>query len=990
MAAGQPQEVQFPFSVDLTRFVSSIEQAQQQVSGLATSVANAQAGLQTSFNQTARAEQQVAAAATQATQAVNQTTQATQLQTGTLARLNQQAAGYRAAMQAATSTQEISRYNTLLQQTQGQIQGLTGSTNAFAKAFGGLRRLANILPGLGISGLLLLIFEGGKQAAEGLGLFEKKVETSTEKTKRLKEENEKFVDTLNDVNKALLEGEQNAQKEQVSLDTLYKASQNQNLTLQQRNAAIDELQKKYPDYFGNLSNEAILAGKGAEAYNRLTLSIVASAKARAAENLLTQSQSNFIVEEEKRAAIQEKIIKLNEEANKEDAKSALSLKEQIAQNFKGSFYVSGLRQQIAELTKQYKASSDELVNLDENSRKLEQTIQTIFEGNKAIAPITGNYGDPNAGKKAQAEQDKANKLREQQEKAFNDLLFKIIQERQSFQAKAIQDDEAAEIAASNVRFQNLVEERTKEVTEAKVTDDQRKQLQVKLVDDILAIDQAAAAARLDIQAKYEEKHRKLVEAAESALATLSDNRQQEEILKIQEEYKKKAETIQKGGLLTIEVQKQIDAAQQSAIDDVNIKYGSERIKKQTDLEIAGIKVAEKFQGESVKVEKAKQIAILDAQLSGALAQLDLLEKNGKDKDTIEVRQAQETVNNIRQAIKNANNKPEKFSLFQSLFGGLSENDQANLKAAFSTTVNSFKSITDSIVAQYQRQIEAKQKVIDKDNELVNEEKENLDRQLELQQQGYANDVQNAQAALDARQAQRDADIKQQQEIQKKQEEIQRAAQIAQEAAIIAQNVQTGVDMVGAIAKTFKAHAGIPFVGIALGIGFTALLVSTFLSLKNILTGGTTKRAKGGEIEGPSHAAGGVKYRAMNGSGRVEELEGGEFVVRKDNYRRGKQLAQALNSGDLWNMHPESLENMLSGMGISLPKDQPQQMIMQVAQRDEAVRQAAANGSNPALDRIDRNVEDIARAKRNEVKRWEENGYYWEQRGNMKIQLGKSN
>jgi len=64
------------------------------------------------------------------------------------------------------------------------------STNAFAagvgKAYGGVRLLANILPGLGISGVFLLAYEAIKYAVEALGLFNKKVSEAA-----------KSADTLN-------------------------------------------------------------------------------------------------------------------------------------------------------------------------------------------------------------------------------------------------------------------------------------------------------------------------------------------------------------------------------------------------------------------------------------------------------------------------------------------------------------------------------------------------------------------------------------------------------------------------------------------------------------------------------------------------------------------------------------------------------------------------------------------------------------------------
>ena len=72
--------------------------------------------------------------------------------------------------------------------------------------------------------------------------------------------------------------------ERVKLDVLYKATQDHTRSLKERNAAVEELQKMHPSYFGNLSNEAILAGKAKGIYAQLRGELVANAIARAQLN----------------------------------------------------------------------------------------------------------------------------------------------------------------------------------------------------------------------------------------------------------------------------------------------------------------------------------------------------------------------------------------------------------------------------------------------------------------------------------------------------------------------------------------------------------------------------------------------------------------------------------------------------------------------------------------------------------------------------------
>lgn len=80
--------------------------------------------------------------------------------------------------------------------------------------------------------------------------------------------------------KAMGDAQKEAVKEQTALRILYNATQDHTKSLRERNIAADELQKRYPKYFENLSNEAILAGNAAGAYRQLAADILKAARAR--------------------------------------------------------------------------------------------------------------------------------------------------------------------------------------------------------------------------------------------------------------------------------------------------------------------------------------------------------------------------------------------------------------------------------------------------------------------------------------------------------------------------------------------------------------------------------------------------------------------------------------------------------------------------------------------------------------------------------------
>lgn len=140
------------------------------------------------------------------------------------------------------------------------------------RAFGAVRTIANILPGLGLSGAFLLIFEGLKYAADQLGIFATK---SGQAEANLK---------------ALVEVQKNASKEYgdqaTKLQILYKAATDVNNKEEDRIAAARELQKLFPQTFKNSTIQAILNGNESESYQQLTKDLLDNAKARAAQEKL--------------------------------------------------------------------------------------------------------------------------------------------------------------------------------------------------------------------------------------------------------------------------------------------------------------------------------------------------------------------------------------------------------------------------------------------------------------------------------------------------------------------------------------------------------------------------------------------------------------------------------------------------------------------------------------------------------------------------------
>ena len=119
---------------------------------------------------------------------------------------------------------------------------------------------------------------------------------------------------------ASIQGAKDAQSDITKLNLLYRATQNVNLKMNDRVKAVKEIQRLYPAYFGNLTQEQILAGKASDAYKKLRDDIIACAQARAYEKKIGElAEQNIDLDDQIKK--QEELVKLTKR-QAEDAKSA--------------------------------------------------------------------------------------------------------------------------------------------------------------------------------------------------------------------------------------------------------------------------------------------------------------------------------------------------------------------------------------------------------------------------------------------------------------------------------------------------------------------------------------------------------------------------------------------------------------------------------------------------------------------------------------------
>lgn len=186
-----------------------------------------------------------------------------------------------------------------------------------------------------------------------------------------KQETDYLKEAMEGVNKVMSEGEAEAQKDIVRLNLLYNATQDVTKSVEERKRAIKELQDQYPDYFKNLTEEEILAGKAAGAYNELSEAIIRSARAKAAQDKMVENQKKILELEEKQAKAQ---IELNKATN--DYNAAIEL-----QGRKAS-YTAAEMNFVSANTGKARGRMDEYANDIEETQK---QIDALNTANKKLA-----------------------------------------------------------------------------------------------------------------------------------------------------------------------------------------------------------------------------------------------------------------------------------------------------------------------------------------------------------------------------------------------------------------------------------------------------------------------------------------------------------------------------------------------------------------------------------------------------------------------------
>lgn len=274
------------------------------------------------------------------------------------------------------------------------IQQLAQSFSNLGKASdSGLTKLKLAFTQIFSSGNLLVLAVSAITTV--LTLVEKGFFKSEDAVKSLNKRLDEYRENLEGISKANLEGVKNAQSEIANFKLLQAQAENTNISYEKRIEAVEKLKKQYPDYLKNLTNEQILTGNVGVAYDNLTASIIATAKAKAFQSQIGQNALNQATLQ---TQVEENLLKIKE--LQIERANVLAQSEKFSARDRQDFLTraSAIQGNINDLEKQNIENKKQSKKLDEENNKLAEEINQKVAQGADFVNNTGKGIDSNKDK----------------------------------------------------------------------------------------------------------------------------------------------------------------------------------------------------------------------------------------------------------------------------------------------------------------------------------------------------------------------------------------------------------------------------------------------------------------------------------------------------------------------------------------------------------------------------------------------------------------
>jgi len=309
----------------------------------------------------------------------------------------------------------------------------------------------------------------------------------------------------------------------------------------------------------------------------------------------------------------------------------------------------------------------------------------------------------------------------------------------------------------------------------------------------------------------------------------------------------------------------------------------------------------------------------------------------------------------------------------------------------SGVATAIESTFDSLNTIFQLEIEQQREKLDAIQESIDTVEEELDRERQLYEDGYANNYEARQKDLESLKEQK-----------KKEEEELRKAQkqkaILAKAELVADSVSQLGNMITASTNIFKWASKIPFVGVPLAIGLIATMFGAFAIAKTkaFQAIGSGQKFRRGleegplELNGPRHEEKGFGlYNSKTGE-RVAEFEDGEdiYVANRQQKRKYKHVLDALIADAMGRGNLDSTLERYYAPKVGETTMQIVKHVNIITVKAEKSKEEASTKNDDMVKELvklnknfEKEFEGYKNERDNEVKAWETPEYYYVRKGN---------
>jgi hypothetical protein len=572
------------------------------------------------------------------------------------------------------------------------------------------------------------------------------------------------------------------------------------------------------------------------------------------------------------------------------------------------------------------------------------------------------------------------KKAQEQEKAQREQLAKFIAAAESAELDAMEEGTAKQIAAAQKAAAEQLRELNSQVALTKDAAAAR-------LRATLQIENALTVEIARIQKEAAKKRAELLLTGQQELARMQEDGISKELVLLRLEGEQREAQIRENYAKETELRDKLLAALKEELlrreNELTKEAGLQRLAEEEKVATASAELVYNLGEKTIKAEREKNRNLLAIQADYAQRRLDFIRTKGAAETDAEVVELKALIAKLKAELAGELEQTGGFNLVSFLgLDDLTEDQLQAVKDAAKSIMSSLSEVTRFAIQQADEQIRAQQKVVSEYNKQVEDLKKQLDKEKELRDNGFANNVDRLEKELEVKQRARDEEVKREQELTAKKRQLQKV-QNAIDTASQASNLIT------AAAKIYNSVSQIPFVGVALATGLVAAMIGAFVAAKAMAANAVSSSdsfGEGGLVDGKSHAAGGRKYRSSDGK-HVRELEGGEYVTNTAATARHLDLLEAINGG----ASDMDLAALLHGTGVHIDHTSHYEGLEAARTNDGLKIEVAAQDdpvSRKALQQIEANTTELVRAEQERAQTWWEGDTFCVKVGNKTTKTKK--